>query len=334
MGNTNEMNDNTSTATTAMDEEQRRQAWLAKRKGYITGTDAACLLGISKWGSRFSVWLDKTGQGEPVAESEPMKWGHRLERPILAAYAEETGYRTGFADGYDLRTNPKFPRLGASLDGWNHDMNCPVDAKNIRVCGAEWGEAWTDEFPAYYKSQLQVQMMVTGAAVAHLAVLFSGQELRVYQMEYDEELAAKILKAVEEFWPLVECHEMPEAGGDEGTTAFVKGQFAKGVHDKKKDPTDEFKADVKALVSLKAQKKDVETLIAERENRIKVFLGDATVVDNWVTWKNAKDSEVVDYKTIAETLLARLPDEEKAGIVKNHTTTKTGARTLRITNKG
>ena len=102
--------------------ESDKAAWLEKRKHYITGTDAGKLIGVSPWGGKFSVWLDKTGRGGEIAETEAMKWGKRNEGTILKAYAEETDSKVEWMDGYDLRTNEAFPRIGASLDGWNHTL--------------------------------------------------------------------------------------------------------------------------------------------------------------------------------------------------------------------
>ena len=50
-----------------------KAAWLEKRKNYVTGTDAAQLLGISPFGSKFNVWLAKTGQGTPLEQPAALR---------------------------------------------------------------------------------------------------------------------------------------------------------------------------------------------------------------------------------------------------------------------
>ena len=132
-----------------------KAAWLEKRKHYVTGTDAAQLLGISPFGSKFSVWLDKTGQGQEIAQTGAMRAGLAFEAEILRMYAEDTDAKVEHMDGYDLKTSDAYPRLGASLDGWNHTLGIPVDSKNIRWKTEKWGDAWTSDFPEYYKTQLQ-----------------------------------------------------------------------------------------------------------------------------------------------------------------------------------
>lgn len=311
-----------------------KAAWIEKRKHYVTGTDAAQLLGISPFGSKFSVWLDKTGQGQEIAQTGAMRAGLAFEADILKMYAEDTDAKVEHMDGYDLLTSCKYPRLGCSLDGWNHTLGIPVDAKNIRFKDHRWGEAWTDEFPEYYKTQLQVQMMVTGARFAHLAVMFSGQDFFIYQMEWDDELAKAIVDAADGLFDLIASGEMPEAGGDDNTSAYIKDTFAIGIPDKEKEADDSVKGYVEAYKDATAAEKDAKAKKDEAANRIKVFMGDATVIPGWCTWKNAKDSQKTDWEAVAAELMAGMDPSQKADVIGRHTEIKPGARTLRITAKG
>lgn len=314
--------------------EANKDAWLEKRKHYITGTDAGKLIGVSPWGGKFAVWLDKTGRAAPVVETPAMKAGKKFESAILQTYAEEMNCKLEHVDGYNLITCDKYPRLGASLDGWNHDLQIPVDAKNIKWKNEKWGDAWTDQFPEYYKAQLQVQMMVTGATFAHLAVMFSGQDFFIYSMEYDEEMAQKILDASDEFWPFVERDKMPEADGSDDTTDYIKKEYAVGRADEEKDPTEEILEALKDLQKAKLDEKDAQTRKAEAENKIKVYMGDATVINGVCTWKNNKDSVKTDWEQVAGVALASMSAEDQKKLIDAYTTTKPGARVLRITAKG
>lgn len=314
--------------------ETEKAAWLEKRKHYVTGTDAGKLIGVSPWGGKFAVWLDKTGRAAPVVETPAMKAGKKFESAILQTYAEEMNCKLEHVDGYNLITCDKYPRLGASLDGWNHDLKIPVDAKNIKWKNEKWGDAWTDQFPEYYKAQLQVQMMVTGATFAHLAVMFSGQDFFIYSMEYDEEMAQKILDATEEFWPYVENDQMPEADGSDEATEYIKSEFARGDAAAVKDPTEEILEALKGLQKAKLDEKDALDRKTEFENRIKLYMGDATAIKGVCTWKNNKDSVKTDWEQVASVALASMSAEDQKKLVASYTTTKPGARVLRITAKG
>ena len=52
--------------------ETEKAAWLEKRKHYVTGTDAGKLIGVSPFGGKFAVWLDKTGRAAPIAQATPI----------------------------------------------------------------------------------------------------------------------------------------------------------------------------------------------------------------------------------------------------------------------
>lgn len=314
--------------------EAEKAAWLEKRKHYVTGTDAGKLIGVSPYGGKFAVWLDKMGRAAPVVETPAMKAGKKFESAILQTYAEEMNCKLEHVDGYNLITCDKYPRLGASLDGWNHDLQIPVDAKNIKWKNEKWGDAWTSDFPEYYKAQLQVQMMVTGATFAHLAVMFSGQDFFIYSMEYDEDMAQKILDATEEFWPYVENDQMPEADGSDEATEYIKSEFARGDAAAVKDPTEEILEALKGLQKAKLDEKDAQNRKTEFENRIKLFMGDATAIKGVCTWKNNKDSVKTDWEQVASVALASMSAEDQKKLIASYTTTKPGARVLRITAKG
>lgn len=311
-----------------------KAAWLEKRKHYVTGTDAAQLLGISPFGSKFSVWLDKTGQGQEIAQTAAMRAGLAFEPAILKMYAEDTDAKVEHMDGYDLNTSDNFPRLGASLDGWNHTLGIPVDAKNIHWKNEKWGDAWTSDFPEYYKTQLQVQMMVTGARFAHLAVMFAGQDFYIYQMEWDDELAKAIVDAADSLFELIASGEMPEAGGDDNTSAYIKDTFAIGTPDLEKEADESLQKYVADYKAASAAEKDAKAKKDEAGNRIKVFMGDATVVPGFCTWKNAKDSQKTDWEAVAKAAMENMSVLEREELVAKYTETKPGNRTLRITAKG
>ena len=314
--------------------EADKAAWLEKRKHYITGTDAAKLLGLSPFGSIFDVWLDKTGQAPEFAQSAAMRAGTAFESAILKMYAEDTDAKLEHVDGYNLVTCEKYPRLGASLDGWNHTLGIPVDAKNIRWKDEKWGDAWTSDFPDYYKTQLQVQMMVTGAKFAHLAVMFSGQDFNIYTMDYDEELAQQILEASEAFWPYVENSEMPEVSGSDAASDYIKDKYGVGTPDKEKKADEDLKKYVEDYKDACTAEKAAKLKKDEAGNRIKVFMGEATIVPGFCTWKNAKDSQKTDWEAVAAELMAGMDPSQKADVIGRHTEIKPGARTLRITAKG
>lgn len=56
-----------------------REQWLALRRESIGASDAPVIAGLSKYKSRFGLWLEKTGQSEPEEAGEEAWWGTNLE---------------------------------------------------------------------------------------------------------------------------------------------------------------------------------------------------------------------------------------------------------------
>jgi len=82
------------TALVAQPQFETEAAWLAERKRGIGGSDAAAILGLSKFRTPLQVYLDKIGQAPPIEETAPMRWGKKLEPLILDEYEQiKGGYR-------------------------------------------------------------------------------------------------------------------------------------------------------------------------------------------------------------------------------------------------
>ena len=51
-----------------------RAEWLAERRKSIGGSDAAAVIGLSRFASPYTVWLDKTGRLPDKGDTEAMAW--------------------------------------------------------------------------------------------------------------------------------------------------------------------------------------------------------------------------------------------------------------------
>lgn len=312
--------------------EERKAAWLNQRRNYITGSDIAAILGLSKWSSPIKVFLEKKGLADSSADSEAMVWGRRLERPILEAYSEKVGVPLTFADPFLLVLNPEWPLVGATLDAtWDRETPTPVDAKNIRQRGSDWGEEGTDDFPVYYQTQLVAQMMVTGTRFADLAVLFSGQQFVPYRLHRDEELIRELYQRLAVWWERHIIGDIPpEVDGSDSSSDYLKEKFAR-ASERVVEPTPEILRLVDQRMVAKEQADKYAALQKEAENKLKALVGDAQEIKGVLTWKNNKDSVVVDWQKVAEEALAHIPDKTLASsLLSTYTTTKPGARVLRF----
>lgn len=305
----------------------RREAWLADRRTCITGTDVAAILGVSRFSSPIKVYLDKKGLSETTGENEAMIWGRRLEIPILEAYAEQEGVELQFADSYALLRVPGFPILGATLDAVRTIDNAPVDAKNTRNRGDEWGPAGSDQIPVYYAAQLAVQMMVQNSDFADLAVLFHGSEFVPYRIHRDRDTEEMIKERVSIWWHRhIDKDCPPDVDGSDSSSEYLKKRFARST-EITREATPEVLQWIKTRRETGAMIDELETQKKEAENLIKAYLGDAQAIPGLVTWKNNKDGSKIDYQKAFEHLVS---EQDRERLLAPFVVSYPGARVLRI----
>lgn len=69
-----------------------REEWLSIRQKGIGGSDAAVVLGLSKWKTPFELWLEKTGQVMPEeSQSEAAYFGTILEDVVAKEFELRSG---------------------------------------------------------------------------------------------------------------------------------------------------------------------------------------------------------------------------------------------------
>ena len=68
-----------------------REEWLERRCHTIGGSDAAGIVGLSKYSTPYTVFLDKTGRLPDKPDNEAMRQGRDLEDYVAQRWMEATG---------------------------------------------------------------------------------------------------------------------------------------------------------------------------------------------------------------------------------------------------
>lgn len=247
------------------------EEWLDLRRTGIGGSDVAAAMGLSPFVSRYALWLDKVGEGSPLAESEYMKWGKRLEEPIARAFWEETGFPT-WSQPVMLRSKT-CPFALANPDRFTLDEDGPaiVEVKNV---GKHKEHEWDDGPPIHYRLQGMWYLFVTGHQRVYYAVLIGGQNFVIYQVERDDELLERMLREAEAFWSLVMLRRAPDVDGSDSTADALKAHY-----DTVERPKVEGGSALAALVVSRQSHKAVcdaaDARLQELDNRIIALIGDA-----------------------------------------------------------
>lgn len=246
-----------------------REEWLMRRRKTIGGSDAAGIVGLSRWASPFSVWADKTGRAAEKEDTEAMRQGRDLEDYVARRWMEETGKRV-----YRLPAmlyHPKYPFAHADVDrmviGENAGLECKttfsLDLKQFNGV----------EFPVQYYAQCVHYLAVTGAGRWYLAVLAYGRGFFTFVLERDQAEIDALMAAEADFWKLVEQDTPPDADGSEATSAALREIFPIS----EQTTADLFGRDtvLREYMRLKEDKKALDTRIGEIENTIKADMGEA-----------------------------------------------------------
>lgn len=247
-----------------------REEWLKLRRHSIGGSDAAAIIGLSKWASPYTVWADKTGRLPDKPDTEAMRQGRDLEEYVAQRFSEATGKRVKRCNA--ILYNPAYPHSHADVDrmivGENAGLECKttstLDVKQFRGV----------EFPEKYYAQCVHYMAITGADRWYLAVLVLGKEFHVYTLERDEAEIRALMDAETAFWEqYVETDTPPAADGAESTTDAIRTIYA----DSSQSICILFGREtlLEEYMALKSQSKALDARIAEIQNTIMEDMQDA-----------------------------------------------------------
>lgn len=176
--------------------------WLDYRRSRFNASESAAVLGLNPWQTPYQLWLEKTGKSQTKPNAAMLR-GTELEPLARAAYEQETG----------LVMQPVVLEAGnysASLDGMTLEGDLVLEIK-CPMRGAQsdlWQSVCAGQLPEHYQVQVQHQLMVSGAATAHLWV-FDGSRGQLLEVGRDEALIERIQSGWEAFAPYLDKDTPP-----------------------------------------------------------------------------------------------------------------------------
>ena len=178
------------------------EQWLAFRNEGIGGSEVAGVMGLSKWQSPISIWLEKTGrtEHEDISSNPVVEWGNSLEPLVRAKFRDEHPECLVIEPRCTLVSKAR-PWAHASLDGLVRDPEAGWGVLEIKTARSRDG--WFDDgesVPLYYLTQALHYMSVTGLAYARFAVLIGGSEYVERTVVPDAEDMEAVVGAVDSFW--------------------------------------------------------------------------------------------------------------------------------------
>jgi putative phage-type endonuclease len=263
-------------------------SWGERRRRGIGASEVAGVVGRHPWSSPWSIWARKVGL-IPVADepkqdtdSDAARFGRDLE-PITARWFHE---RTGLHVGGEqmMLRHPERPWARATIDGLVFDratdLDDPVDALGVLELKYTGQSPWA-LLPEYHALQVQWQLYVSGLCHGWLAAFHTGfgrLAFRVYEVERDDVLIDDLVAEVERFWTVhVIGGQPPPVDGSEATTEALKAVYGADVATEQSTELTAGAAHaVELLRDAKANRRDLDDVIAELENELRAALGDRT----------------------------------------------------------
>ncbi len=279
------------------------QEWLEARTRGIGGSDAAVVLGLSKYKTPFELWLEKTGQVTPESSnSEAAYFGTLFEDLVAKEFEKRSGKKVRKRNA--MFQHPKHEFILANIDRFVLGEKAILECKTASAFQAKEWEG--DEIPESYIVQVQHYLGVLGPKYrkAYFAVLIGGQKFVWKEIERDDELIEMIFQAEINFWNNhVLANQPPALDGSSAAEQFLAERFAKAEEEKSVPLKAEFKDKIERYLELKALIKELENEKNEIANQIKYELKDATYgfVGNYrAEWKRSTQNRVDSKKLKAE----------------------------------
>lgn len=194
------------------DFENQSSEWHELRSKGIGGSQVGTVLGLNQWESAYTLWAKLSGKiPESFEQNEKMYWGTVLEPVIRDEWAKQNPefeiFETGtWADDY-RHANPD----GILKRGDDYGL------LEIKTAGYKW-----DVVPPQYVAQCQWYMHLLGLKWCKLVVLFQGNALETYDLDYDEEFSKTMVARVQDFWDGVKSDFAPNWDGSESTYQTVR----------------------------------------------------------------------------------------------------------------
>lgn len=267
------------------------------RATYIGGSDAATILGVSPWQTRYQLWARKTGLIQDVTDPDKEKIfarGKRLEPVILQMFEDESGLKVEHRNRRFCDSEYSF--LAAEIDGETGDEN--IDAKTSQPFSRHlWGEPGSDEIPIYYAAQFMHGLMVTGRDVCHVAAMIGLDDFRIFKIQRDDELIALIRERELEFWELVQSQTPPPIETAEDALSVWPRSVPEAV-----SVSDDIAGYISDLKDTKAQIKALEAREEALKNAILPAFGEFEAAEYGgrilATWKSQNTSRL-DQKALS-----------------------------------
>lgn len=265
-----------------------------KRSTFIGGSDAAAVLGLSRWKTPLSVWASKTGavQDEDISDHLAIEVGNELEDVVCRLFTKKTGKALRRVN--EPIFHPDYPFIGGFIDRRVVGEDSIVEAKTASGWKEkEWGG---EDIPREYLIQVMHYLAITGNKRAYLACLIGGNQKFVWKtVERDDGMIKDMIAKEVYFWrEFVEPKIMPmTVTAKDADTLYGLFPLDDQTEIKLSDDANKICDSISAMVS---DSKAIGTKIDQAKNELRLMLKEHSMgkTDTYkVSWITQEKKEYV-----------------------------------------
>lgn len=261
----------------------------ARRKG-IGGSDAAKVLGLSRWGGAYSVWADKVLGRSKELDSEAVYWGNVLEETVAQEFARREGLEV--IPRNEIFHSAELPFMLANIDRQIVGQNIGLECKTASAFKA--GEWDGDNLPDEYYVQVQHYCFVMGWTGCWIACLVGGQKFIHKFVPRNDAFIKDMCEQELNFWGNYVLTQTPPPLNE--TDKIIIAQSS----DELLTPTESDFNTAARLVTVNAQIKELEAHKKLLENKLKLRIGENAGIEGVATYKKIKDSIKTDWAALCD----------------------------------
>ncbi len=301
---------------------QRSPEWLELRRQGLGASDMAAVMGVSPYKTPYQLWAEKTGATPPQKVGAAANRGVILEDAVGQYYEQERGVKLRKSNGV-VRLR-KHPRIMASLD--RTIVGEPKGIVEIKTSASPRWSMWP--VPPEVQVQVQTQLGITGSEWCDVVALLGGLVFKIERVQFDPMLWAEIQRAALLFLDAVDSKTPPQLEAlDAQAFAIATPQGSQ-----------EFVEATSDLERVYAQLRETNTelhFIEQKKGSLEIIIKEAIgekaglAGNGWtVYWKQARPSEVTDWKMVAQASGAL------QSVITTYTDVKPGSRRFIINDGG
>lgn len=185
--------------------QQGTEEWLKLRKGKITASKIAIIMGLSPYQTPRQLWEEELGFRAPQESTPHMQAGLDAEKEMADYFYEQTGIEVV----PEVVFHKDYPQFMASLDGINLLRSVITEFKNNNKSYHEM--ARIDQIVRFHQAQMQWQMFCEGEHIREARYISrnSGEKI-IIPVYRDDSFIEEAKAAAFEFLRKIEDLEEPE----------------------------------------------------------------------------------------------------------------------------